>query len=103
MVSMKVSWSPLAMQDLRDIYDYYVDNISLKFAKELKKKILDSSKYLSKNPEMGQIEENPRLLKRVYRYFLVEENYKVIYIVSDTEVNILGVFANRQSPDKMKV
>lgn len=103
MVSMKVIWQPLAMQDLRDVYDYYVDNASLKFAKELKKKILDSSKYLSKNPEMGQIEENPRLSKRVYRYFLVEENYKVLYIVSETEVNILSVFDTRQSPNEMKV
>ncbi len=103
MVKMKVVWQTLAMQDLRDIYDYYVDKDSLKFAKELKKKILDSSKYLSKHPEMGQIEENPKLSKRAYRYFLVEENYKVLYIVSETEVNILGVFDNRQSPDKMKV
>jgi plasmid stabilization system protein ParE len=103
MVSMKVVWQPLAMQDLRDIYDYYVDKASLKYAKELKKKILDSSKYLSKHPEMGQIEENPRLSKGVYRYFLVEENYKVLYIISETDINILGVFDNRQSPDKMKV
>jgi plasmid stabilization system protein ParE len=103
MVSMKVVWQPLAMQDLRDIYDYYVDKASLKYAKELKKKILDSSKYLSKHPEMGQIEENTRLSKGVYRYFLVEENYKVLYIISETDINILGVFDNRQSPDKMKV
>lgn len=103
MVSVKVIWQPLAMQDLRDIYDYYVDNASLKFAKELKKKILDSSKYLSKHPEMGNIEENLKLSKKDYRYFLVEENYKVLYIVSETEVNILGVFDTRQSPDKMKV
>jgi toxin ParE1/3/4 len=103
MVNMKVVWQPLAMQDLRDIYDYYVDKASLKYAKKLKKKILDSSKYLSKHPEMGQIEENPRLSKGVYRYFLVEENYKVLYIISETDINILGVFDNRQSPDKMKV
>jgi toxin ParE1/3/4 len=101
MVSMKVIWQPLAIQDLRDIYDYYVDKASLKFAKELKKKILDTSKYLSKNPEMGQIEENQRLSKKVYRYFLVEENYKVLYIISETEINILGVFDTRQNPNKM--
>ena len=102
MVNMKVIWQPLAMQDLRDIYDYYVDDASLKFAKELKKKILDSSKYLSKHPEMGKIEENLKLPKKDYLYFLVEENYKVLYIVSETEINILGVFDTRQSPNKMK-
>ena len=102
MVNMKVIWQPLAMQDLRDIYDYYVDNASLRFAKELKKKILDSSKYLSKHPEMGKIEENLKLPKKDYRYFLVEENYEVLYIVSETEINILGVFDTRQSPNKMK-
>ncbi len=86
-----------------EIYDYYADNDSLKFAKELKKKILDSSKYLSKHSEMGKIEENLKLYEKKYRYFLVEENYKVLYIVSETEVSILGVFDTRQSPDKMKV
>lgn len=69
MVSVKVTWQPLAMQDLRDIYDYYVDNASLKFAKELKKKILDSSKYLSKYPEMGNIEENLKLSKKIIGIF----------------------------------
>ena len=103
MVKVKVVWQPLAVQDLRDIYDYYSDIASLEFAKQLKKKILDSSKYLSKNPAMGQIEENPKLSQKEYRYLLVEENYKILYIVSETEVNIVGVFDTRQNPDKMKI
>lgn len=53
---------------------------------------------------MGQLEDNPMVANRGYRY-LVEGNYKIVYKVYNEEKEILisTVFDTRQNPTKLKV
>ena len=50
---------------------------------------------------MGQVEGNLVELNQKHRY-IVEGNYKIIYIVIDSTIYITDVFDCRQNPDKMK-
>ena len=52
---------------------------------------------------MGQIEDNPKVVNRGFRY-LVEGNHKIVYKVylEDSEVLIAAVFDTRQNPTKLK-
>ena len=54
--------------------------------------------------EMGQLEENPIVANRGFRY-LVEGNYKIVYKVyaDDKQILIAAVFDTRQNPTRLKV
>lgn len=49
---------------------------------------------------MGQMEEHLKETGLGYRY-LIEENYKIIYLIYNDYVLITGIFDTRQDPEKM--
>ena len=69
--------------------------------KKIKKSIFTSTKKLINNPLIGALEENLKDLNQEYRY-LVEGNYKIIYIIINDSVFITDIFDCRQNPEKMK-
>jgi toxin ParE1/3/4 len=72
-----------------------------KTAEKIKKSIITATKSLLKQPFIGNLEENLIELKQGHRY-LVEGNYKIIYITIDKEIYITDIFDCRQNPTKMK-
>jgi len=98
---MKIIWTDFAIQNLKDIFDYYSKNANKKIAHKIRKQILASTKQLIQNPESGQTELNLEKLIQKYRY-LVVGNYKVIYKFEQDEIRIVDIFDTRQNPLKIE-
>ncbi len=98
---MKIIWTDFAIQNLKDIFDYYSKNANKKIAHKIRKQILASTKQLIQNPESGQTELNLEKLIQKYRY-LVVGNYKVIYKFEQDEIRIVDIFDTRQNPFKIE-
>lgn len=101
---MRIIWSNTAKADVKEIYSYYREVASLKVAQSIRIAIVEKPRLLTKQPEIGQEEENPIVAGRGFRY-LVEGNYKIVYKVfaERKEVLIATVFDTRQNPTKLKV
>ncbi|HUH34233.1 MAG TPA: type II toxin-antitoxin system RelE/ParE family toxin [Moheibacter sp.] len=97
---MKIIWTDFAVNNLKDIFDYYKMKASYKIAHKIRKQILSSTKQLSNNPESGQIEFNLVKLNQKHRY-IVCGNYKIIYKIKGKKIIINDVFDVRQHPIKM--
>ena len=97
---MKIIWTDFAIENLKEIFDYYSIKASKKVAHKIRKQIFESTKQLVKNPKSGQTEINLEKLKQNHRY-LVSGNYKVIYKVFEDEIIIVDIFDVRQNPSKM--
>ena len=85
---------------IKEIYDYYIENVSQNIARKIVKILKSSPKKLLKNPNMGQIEENLKHLNKGHRY-LVEGNYKIIYRIENNIIYITDFFDTRQDVNKI--
>lgn len=98
---MKITWTNFAIAELKKIFLYYRMIAGNQVANKIKKEIFSATKPLTKQPEMGSIEETLLELKQGHRY-LVEGNYKIIYRIIQNEIYITDIFDCRQNPTKMK-
>jgi toxin ParE1/3/4 len=94
---MKISWSPLAVERLEDIYEYIsTDNNSA--AQKLVKSIFNKVESLSKNPDRGRKvpEANREEVREVF-----EGEYRIIYRIESKRIFILTIRNFKQLlPDK---
>lgn len=99
---MNIKWSRLAKSDLREIFDYYKEKATRTTALVMKRKIMARVLTLKEFPEMGQKETMLPHLKKEYRY-LIEGNYKIIYLVVKRTIIVMTVFDTRRNPKNLKV
>ena len=99
-MEMTVLWSDSAISDLQGIYDYYITTANSKVANKMVNLIVERSQLLGENPRIGQIEELLKHKKNEIRY-LVERQYKIVYLIEDHIVLIATVFDCRQDPKKL--
>lgn len=99
-MEITVLWSDSAISDLQDIHDYYFAKASLKVAQRIVNSLVDKSELLSKKPRIGQTEELLKHKKEEIRY-LVEGNYKIVYVIEGQIVFIATIFDCRQNPVKL--
>ncbi len=97
---MKIIWTDFAIENLKDIFDFYSTTVNKKVANKIKQEIFKSVKLLVRYPELGQVELYLERLDEGYRYIL-SSNYKVIYKIQDENIIISDVFDVRQNPIKM--
>ncbi len=98
-MEIKVLWTNQALRDLEVIFEYYKCNASVKLAKNIVKKIVESSIKIQNSPHIGKIEE--LLIDRANEYrFLITGNYKIIYWIENNYIKIATVFDCRQNPKK---
>ncbi len=97
---MKIIWTDFAIENLKDIFDFYSITVNKKVANKIKKDIFKSVKLLVRYPELGQIELYLEKLNEEHRYIL-SGNYKVIYKIQDENIIISDVFDVRQNPTRM--
>ena len=97
----QIKWTNFAISELKNIFLYYRMFADEKTAEKIKKSIITATKSLLKQPFIGNLEENLIELKQGHRY-LVEGNYKIIYITIDKEIYITDIFDCRQNPTKIK-
>lgn len=89
---MKIIWSPLAVDQVRDIAAYIALNkpaVAVQWAE----KIFNSVELLSKHPESGRVvaEINRKEIRE-----LVQGSHRVIYKVKQKEILVLVVKSYRQ-------
>lgn len=96
-----VIWTDSAIEELQQIYEYYHNKAGDKTANKLVNKIVDLSIKLEKFPLMGQTEALLIHYKKDIRY-LVQGNYKIVYMVQEDIVYVLTVFDCRQDPALLK-
>ncbi|AXG71124.1 ParE toxin of type II toxin-antitoxin system, parDE [Kordia sp. SMS9] len=97
---MKIIWTDFAIENLKDIFDYFSNKVSNETAHKIRKQILNSTNQLINNPKSGQLEFNLQKLKQNHRY-VVSGNYKIIYRIYAHQIIISDVFDTRQNPTKM--
>lgn len=100
-MEISVLWSDSARSELRSIHDYFLNEVSLKIARKTTHSIVAKSMMLSDTPRMGQVEELFSHRKEEIRY-LIEGNYKIVYLIDEPIILILSVFDYRQDPKKLK-
>ena len=101
-ITFKILWTDLAINQLKDIFDYHLVKASSNIAQKLIQRIIDATIILEDNPKSGRKED--LLLTRSLEFrFLIIKNYKIIYWI-DYEfsiINISMVFDTRQNPAKI--
>ena len=96
-----VVWTDVAIEELRSIYDYLYFQASKSVADKISNAIVDRTLLLEQTPRLGQKEEMLAHLNKEIRY-LIEGNYKIVYLVDENLVSIATVFDCRQNPQKLK-
>ncbi len=102
-MELEVKWTNFARNELRNIYDYYKNNVSINTATKIVTGIIRTVSVLEKHPEIGPIEELLKKNKEGFRYLLSKRNYKIIYWINKTNqtIEIVDIFDVRQNPIKM--
>ncbi|KOS06651.1 hypothetical protein AM493_11865 [Flavobacterium akiainvivens] len=97
---MKTVWTRFAVENLKNIYIYFLEIAGPAVASKIRNGIVAESKKISKQPLSGQIQESLLSLRQEHRY-IIKGHYKVIYRIINEEVVITDVFDTRQHPSKM--
>ena len=90
---MDISWSPHAMRELKQIYEYYKTSQSLKFAQKFRKKVYKRVAPLKSFPHLGKKLKSP---KGKHFRFLIEGHYKIVYSIRDDEILIEMIIDSRR-------
>lgn len=95
-----VIWSDSAIEDLHDIYNYFILTAGKKIADKITNAIVDRTILLEQAPRIGQREEQLMHLHKEIRY-LVDGNYKIVYLIDENLITIATIFDCRQNPKKL--
>lgn len=99
---MKLVITEPAKLRLKEIHDYYKENVSEKIAGKIRHGIIRKLKSIRKNPLVGQEEDMLKGLGLGHRR-RVEGNYKIIYRIDSKTIYVADIFDSRQNPSQMKV
>ncbi len=97
---MNIIWTNPAKNDLRKIFNYFKNKVSLRLAQKIVNSILTNTSIL-KTQNIGTKELLLAQLEQEHR-FIIDGNYKIIYIIKGNTVYITHVFDTRQNPTKLK-
>lgn len=94
----KVVISKIAERKLWILFDYLVENWSLKVKSDFIRKLDKNISLIKTQPEIfPQSDKNPNLRKCV-----VTKHTTIFFRFTDKEIRILTIFDTRQDPDKLK-
>lgn len=94
-------WSDNAKDDLKEIYQYYKLKACKQIADKITNAIVEKTIILKNNERIGQNEELFSDKYQEIRY-LVEGNYKIVYLIENDFIIISTIFDCRQNPKKLK-
>jgi plasmid stabilization system protein ParE len=97
---MNVFLTEPAERFLQEIFRYYQHNVSEQVAKKIIDQILTRVESLEDFAKRGRIEPHLKILNQKHR-FVLEHNYKIIYLIEDDNVYVTDIFDTRQNPDKI--
>ncbi len=96
---MDIIWTNPAKKDLKQIFNYYKNKVSKTLADKIINSIFEKITIL-KTQNIGTKEELLEQLDQNHRY-IIDGNYKIIYIILDNSIYITHVFDTRQNPTKI--
>jgi len=101
-MELKVFWTDFAKSELKNIFDYHKEKVSVKIAKQIVEQIVITADKLKSFPEMGVVEELLQSRSETFRY-IISTNYKIIYWINKAKerIEIIDVFDTRQNPIKI--
>lgn len=101
-MELKVFWTDFAKSELKNIFDYHKEKVSVKIAKQIVEQIVVTVDELKSYPEMGVVEELLQSRSENFRY-IISTNYKIIYWINKAkeQIEIVDVFDTRQNPVKI--
>ena len=96
----EVKWTAEAHEDLLDLFDYLIENVSAREAGRICSTVFDSTRYLSDFPRL--YEETPHYGRGVRRIGVMGQN--VLYEVDDVarQVKVLAVNGQRENPRNIR-
>lgn len=100
MASRRIIWTERALIDLLNIKGFISLDSEVQAIKQLNR-IFDREGQLIANPQSGGIQKGTNSSFEI-RY-LVQDNYKILYRFTETEVYVLTVFDTRQDPEKINL
>jgi plasmid stabilization system protein ParE len=100
MNSLVVIWSDRTWNDLDMIFDFIAKDSRIQAEKQVLH-IIDRGEQLSAHPFSGQIQ--PDIDPSLEARYLIQDNYKIIYFVGESNVMVDTVFDTRQDPIKLKL
>jgi plasmid stabilization system protein ParE len=93
---MKVVWAELALKNLQNILDYWIDRTqSLSFANYLLKRIDTNILTIKKFPNIGK-----QYKKGPIRQIIIGD-FSIFYTSNNKNIQILLIWDNRQNPNKL--
>jgi plasmid stabilization system protein ParE len=101
-VSKKVEWTNKAKASL-DHYCSVIDENSPSHANKVRREIVLTSRKLSKNPYLYQVDEyypeNPGNIRRFFRW-----SYRIVYQVLEERIVVLNIYhtSSSTSPDQKR-
>lgn len=97
-----VYWTDFAKNQLKNIFDYHKEKVSLKIARQIGRQIVEKTNDLRSFPEIGALEGLLRDKPQKFRY-IVSTNYKIIYWINKEKnrIEVVDVFDTRQNPEKI--
>ena len=97
---MKIVFSPETNDCLAEIVEYYRRKRNRKYGLKIMTKIILKANKLRDFPRLGPVEGKLTTEEVEYRY-LVEGDYKILYLILEDYILITDVFDTRQDPEKM--
>lgn len=97
---MVIKWSPLAIDSLRNIYEFYLSQIGQEKAYEIISELRNETRYLLIFPEIGSTE----MIDNVdygYRY-IVKRHCKIYYTIHSEYIRIAFIWDTRRDPLLLK-
>ena len=91
---VKIVWTELSVEDLREIFDYISKN-SNKYAKIIVDRIYKRANQISANPKSGRIV--PEIDDESLRELIIGKYRLIYYIVDEYRVDILRVYHSARS------
>ncbi len=95
----KIIWSDEAYKNLQNIVDYlgkfWTSREIRKFAKLLEKQLI----LIKRNPALYPYSNKSRSIRKS----VLTRQITLYYKIMDTEIHLITLFDNRQSPDKLKL
>jgi plasmid stabilization system protein ParE len=94
-----IFWTDFALKELENTIEYIEQNWSEKELKNLAEKLEETLNLISKNPDIFQVSEFKKDVRRV----VVLKFNTIYYRLNNNQIEILSFFSNRQDPDKRKL
>jgi plasmid stabilization system protein ParE len=94
MAKRKIIWSNEAKLEFFEILDFYFQrNGNASYSRRIYSEIKTHLLLLIKHPNLGKVTNNKEIR------FIIENHFLIFYSLSESAIEILGIYDSRRNPD----